>query len=122
MRPSHTDDQTLLPFDPYQAGYTVLSRLLSNKPVVVHGDGTSLWVLTHHRDFAEGFVGLLGHPKTAGEAFHITSDEILSWNEIYETVARAAGVNARLVHVPSAVIAREHPVGALASWVTRHTA
>jgi nucleoside-diphosphate-sugar epimerase len=109
VRPSHTYDQTLLPFDPYQAGYTVLSRLLANKPVVVHGDGTSLWVLTHHRDFASGFVGLLGNPKTAGEAFHITSDEVLSWNEIYEAVARAAGVDARLVHVPSDVIAREHP-------------
>lgn len=109
VRPSHTYDRTLLPFDPYQAGYTVLHRLLANKPVVVHGDGTSLWVLTHHKDFAEGFVGLLGHPKTAGEAFHITSDEVVSWNEIYETVARAAGVKARLVHVPSDVIAREHP-------------
>lgn len=109
VRPSHTYDQTLLPFDPYKAGYTVLSRLLANKPVVVHGDGTSLWVLTHHRDFASGFVGLLGHAKTAGEAFHVTSDEVLSWNEIYEAVARAAGVTARLVHVPSHLIAREHP-------------
>jgi nucleoside-diphosphate-sugar epimerase len=109
VRPSHTYDQTLLPFDPYQAGYTVLRRLLDNKPVVVHGDGTSLWVLTHHRDFAAGFVGLLGHPKTAGEAFHITSDEVLSWNEIYQQVAKAAGVDAHLVHVPSDVIAQEHP-------------
>lgn len=109
VRPSHTYDRTLLPFDPYQAGYTVLSRMLANKPVVVHGDGTSLWVLTHHADFAGGFVGLLGNPKTAGEAFHITSDEVLSWNEIYEIVARAAGVNPQLVHVPSDVLAREHP-------------
>jgi nucleoside-diphosphate-sugar epimerase len=66
-------------------------------------------VLTHHRDFARGFVGLLGHPAALGEAFHITSDEALPWNEIYRAIARAAGVEAHLVHVPSALIAREHP-------------
>ena len=109
VRPSHTYDKTLLPFDPYRAGYTVLSRLKSGKPVVVHGDGTSLWVLTHHRDFAQGLVGLLGHAKTAGEVFHVTSDEVLTWNEIYTTIAQAAGTTARLIHVPSDVIAREHP-------------
>ncbi len=109
VRPSHTYDKTLLPFDPYQCGYTVLQRLKQSKPVVVHGDGTSLWVLTHHRDFAKGFVGLLGNPKAVGEAFHITSDEVLTWNEIYGSVARAAGVQPKLVHVPSEVIAREHP-------------
>lgn len=109
VRPSHTYDETLLPFDPYGAGFTVLDRMLRGLPVVVHGDGTSLWVLTHHRDFARGFVGLLGHPAALGEAFHITSDEALPWNEIYRAIARAAGVEARLVHVPSALIAREHP-------------
>jgi nucleoside-diphosphate-sugar epimerase len=109
VRPSHTYDKTLLPFDPYQAGYTVLARLRQGKPVVVHGDGSSLWVLTHHRDFAKGFVGLLGNPKAVGEAFHITSDEVLTWNEIYRAVATAAGCEAKLVHVPSDVIAREDP-------------
>lgn len=109
VRPSHTYDKTLLPFDPYQAGFTVLDRMRKGKPVVVHGDGTSLWVLTHHRDFAKGFVGLLGHPKAIGEAFHITSDEVLPWNSIFEAVGRAAGVQPKLVHVPSDVIAREHP-------------
>lgn len=109
VRPSHTYDETLLPFDPYGAGYTVLDRMRRGKPVVVHGDGTSLWVLTHHRDFARGFVGLLGHPAALGEAFHITSDEALPWNEIFGAIARAAGVEPRLVHVPSDVIAREHP-------------
>src|SRR3954447_14808438 len=63
VRPSHTYDKTLLPFDPYPAGYTVLERIKKGKPVILHGDGTSLWVLTHHRDFAKGFVGLLGNPK-----------------------------------------------------------
>ncbi len=109
VRPSHTYDETLLPFDPYGAGYTVLARLLRGQPVVVHGDGTSLWVLTHHEDFAKGFVGLLGHPAALGEAFHITSDEALPWNEVFGAIARAAGVRPRLVHVPSHVIAREHP-------------
>jgi nucleoside-diphosphate-sugar epimerase len=109
VRPSHTYDKTLLPFDPYQCGYTVLQRMQQGKPVVLHGDGTSLWVLTHHRDFAKGFVGLLGNPKAIGESFHITSDELLTWNEIYSAVARAAGCTPRLVHVPSAIIAREHP-------------
>ncbi len=109
VRPSHTYDKTLLPLDPYQCGYTVLQRMKQGKPVVLHGDGTSLWVLTHHRDFAKGFVGLLGNPKAVGEAFHITSDEVLSWNEIIQLLARAAGVEARIVHVPSAVIAKEHP-------------
>ena len=109
VRPSHTYDKTLLPFDPYQAGYTVLDRLKRGKPVILHGDGTSLWVLTHHRDFAKGFVGLLGNPKAVGETFHITSDEVLTWNEIVGAVARAAGTTPRIVHVPSAIIAKEHP-------------
>jgi nucleoside-diphosphate-sugar epimerase len=108
VRQSHTYDKTLLPFDPYQCGYTVLTRLKQGKPIVLHGDGTSLWVLTHHRDFAKGFVGLLGNPKAVGESFHITSDEVLTWNEIYGAVARAAGVTPNLVHVPSALIAKEH--------------
>jgi nucleoside-diphosphate-sugar epimerase len=109
VRPSHTYDKTLLPFDPYQAGYTVLRRMLEGKPVVVHGDGTSLWVLTHQADFATGFVGLLGCPQAIGEAFHITSDEVLTWNQIYELVGHAAGVEPTLVHVPSEVIADYDP-------------
>jgi nucleoside-diphosphate-sugar epimerase len=109
VRPSHTYDKTLLPFDPYGAGYTVLQRLQQGKPVVVHGDGSSLWVLTHHRDFAHGFVGLLGNKKAVGEAFHITSDELLSWNQIFELIADAAGVDAQLVHVPSDAIAKVDP-------------
>jgi nucleoside-diphosphate-sugar epimerase len=73
--------------------------------VVVHGDGTSLWTLTHHRDFARGFVPLLGHPRTVGEAFHITSDDVLTWNQIAQALAAAAGVSAEIVHVPSDAIA-----------------
>lgn len=109
VRPSHTYDRTLLPFDPYGAGGTVLSRIVRGLPVVVHGDGTSLWVLTHHRDFALGFVGLLGHPAAIGEAFHITSDEALPWNEVFGAIGKALGRRPTLVHVPSDVIARHHP-------------
>ena len=106
VRPSHTYDETLLPMD---GGYTVVHRMRQGKPVIVHGDGTSLWTLTHHRDFAKGFVGLLGHPQVIGDSFHITSDEWLTWNQIFELVARAAGVRADLVHVPSEVVARFDP-------------
>jgi nucleoside-diphosphate-sugar epimerase len=102
VRPSHTYDQTLLPC---HGGYTNVARMRAGKPVVVHGDGTSLWTMTHHRDFAVGLVGLLGNPHAIGETFHITSDEWLSWNQIYEFVAQAAEAEARLVHVPSEVIA-----------------
>jgi len=102
VRPSHTYDQSLLPMD---GGYTVVHRMRQGKPVIVHGDGTSLWTLTHHKDFARAFVGLLGNPQVIGDAFHITSDEWLTWNQIFEMVAQAAGVRAELVHVPSDVIA-----------------
>jgi nucleoside-diphosphate-sugar epimerase len=102
VRPSHTYDRTLLPF---QGGYTTVARMRAGKKVVVHGDGTSLWTLTHHRDFATGLVGLLGNPHAVGETFHITSDEWLSWNQIFEIVAHAAGAEPRLVHVPSDLIA-----------------
>ncbi len=106
VRPSHTYDQTLLPF---RDRYTTVARMRAGKQVVVHGDGTSLWTLTHHRDFAVGLVGLLGNPHAIGEAFHITSDEWLTWNQIYQFVARAAGAEARLVHAPSELIAAYHP-------------
>jgi nucleoside-diphosphate-sugar epimerase len=102
VRPSHTYDRTLLPFE---GRYTVIHRMREGKPVIVHGDGTSLWTLTHHADFAVGLVGLLGNPHATGEAIHITSDEWLTWNQIFEICARAAGAEAHLVHVPSERIA-----------------
>ena len=106
VRPSHTYDRTLFPC---HGGYTVVDRMRRGKKVVVHGDGTSLWTLTHHRDFAKGLVGLLGHSGAIAEAIHITSDEWLSWNQIHELIARAAGTRAQIVHVSSAVIARLDP-------------
>lgn len=106
VRPSHTYDRTLVPFD---AGWTFVERMRQGKEVVVHGDGTSLWTLTHHADFACGFVPLLGHPRTLGEAFHLTSDDVLTWDQIAHALARAAGTEARIVHVPSDAIAAVDP-------------
>jgi nucleoside-diphosphate-sugar epimerase len=106
VRPSHTYDCTLLPM---HGQYTIVNRMRKGKKVIVHGDGTSLWVLTHHRDFAKGLVGLLGNSKAVGEAFHITSDELLTWNQIFETVARAAGTTAKIVHIPSEFITAYDP-------------
>ncbi len=107
VRPSHTYDQTVIPFE---GGYTVIDRMRKGKPVVVHGDGSSLWVLTHHRDFATGFVGLMGNSHAIGQAVHITSDELLTWNQIYEMFARACGGEFNPVYIPSTVIARSNPV------------
>jgi nucleoside-diphosphate-sugar epimerase len=106
VRPSHTYDKTLIPLD---GGWTALARMRQGRPVVVHGDGTSLWTLTHHADFARGFVPLLGHPRTVGEAFHITSDDVLTWNQITAALAAAAGASADIVHVPSDAIAAADP-------------
>ncbi len=103
VRPSHTYDKTLLPL---RGGYTTLDRIIKGKPVIIHGDGTSLWVLTHHKDFAVGFVGLLGNEKAIGEAYHITSDELLTWNGIYQSIADAAGATLNPVYIPSSIIAR----------------
>ncbi len=102
VRPSHTYDKTAVPLD---GGWTSVARMRQGKEVVVHGDGTSLWTLTHHDDFAKGFVPLLGNPRTIGDAFHITSDDVLTWNQIVEALASAAGTKARIVHVPSDAIA-----------------
>jgi nucleoside-diphosphate-sugar epimerase len=106
VRPSHTYDRRSVPLD---GGWTAIQRMRQGREIVIHGDGTSLWTLTHHRDFAAGFVPLLGHPATIGDSFHITSDEALTWNQIARTLAAAAGVEARIVHVPSAAIAAADP-------------
>lgn len=103
VRPSHTYDKTLWPME---CGYTVVDRMKKGKKIVVHGDGTSIWTLTHHRDFAKGLVGLLGKQEAVNEAYHITSDEWLSWNQIYMMVGAALGLTPDLVHVPSAEIAK----------------
>jgi nucleoside-diphosphate-sugar epimerase len=103
VRPSHTYDHTAVPAI---GGWTVVDRMRRGQEVVVHGDGTSLWTLTYHTDFARAFVGLLGNPRAIGESFHITSEEFLTWNQIMGYLADAAGVDEpRIVHVPSDAIA-----------------
>jgi nucleoside-diphosphate-sugar epimerase len=109
VRPSHTYDKTLLTVP---GRYTILNRMLEGKPVIIHGDGTSLWVLTHHRDFAVGFLGLFGLDEALGQAYHITSDMLLTWNAIYQAVADAAGVALQPVYIPSTVIAKGIPAWA----------
>jgi nucleoside-diphosphate-sugar epimerase len=106
VRPSHTYDHTSLPLD---GKWTAIDRIRRGVPVLVHGDGTSLWTLTHHTDFARAFVGLLANPHTVGDSFHITSDEALPWDEITRTLAAAAGAEPRIVHVPSDAIAAADP-------------
>lgn len=106
VRPSHTYDRTKLPI---RGSYTMVDRMRRGLPVVIHGDGTSIWSLTHHTDFARGFVGLLGNPRALGEAFHITSDELLTWNQIFLAVADAADARLEAVHAPSDWIASLDP-------------
>jgi nucleoside-diphosphate-sugar epimerase len=107
VRPSQTYDAASVPLE---GGWTVVERMRRGLPVVVHGDGTSLWVLTHHDDLARAFVGLLGDTAALGEAFHITSDELLTWDAVHRALASAAGVGEpELVHVASATIAEVVP-------------
>jgi nucleoside-diphosphate-sugar epimerase len=109
VRPSHTYDRHF-PFSiGGSAGYTVADRMKKGKPAIVHGDGSSLWVVTHAEDFARGFLGLIGNEQSVGEAFNITSDEILTWNQIYQTIADALGVELNIVHIPSDFIAHVEP-------------
>ncbi|OZM77954.1 SDR family oxidoreductase [Pseudonocardia sp. MH-G8] len=106
VRPSSTYDRTSLP---WLGGWTTIDRMRRGKPVVVHGDGTSLWVLTHHTDFAAAFVPLLGNPRAIGDTFHITSDEVQTWDQIFRTLGEAAGVEPKLVHIASERIAAAVP-------------
>ncbi|HEY8281619.1 MAG TPA: SDR family oxidoreductase [Leifsonia sp.] len=106
VRPSHTYDRTMIPTS---GGWTDLDRMRRGAPVIVHGDGTSLWTITHNTDFAVAFVGLLGRPEALGDSFHITSDEAPTWNQIYCYLAEGLGVEADLVHVSSESIAAAVP-------------
>ena len=103
VRPSHTYCERGVPVSVHglKGSWQVLKRMMAGKPVIVHGDGSSLWTLTWNEDFARGFIGLLGNPKAIGEAFQIMSDEQLTWNQIYECVARALHVTPHLYHVSS---------------------
>lgn len=106
VRPSHTYDRTQIPF---RGRWTVMDRMLRHKPIIVHGDGTALWTITHHRDFAAGFNGLLGNMHSIGEVYHITTDEWLTWDEIAQQLGAAVGVEPEIVHVPADVISGYDP-------------
>jgi nucleoside-diphosphate-sugar epimerase len=109
VRPSLTYDPQL----PVAIGgwgcYTFIDRIKRGRPIIVHGDGSSLWVLTHAEDFAKGFLGLVGNWQSVGHAFHITSDEALTWNQIYATIAEAVGVELHPVYISSHEICRVAP-------------
>ena len=116
VRPSHTYDQTIVPFE---GGWTVVERMRRGEPIVVHGDGTSLWTLTHHRDFARDFVPLLAHPRTLGEAFHITSDDVLTWDQIAHGLAGAPASSHASCTCPPRPSRRPTRSGAPGFWGTR---
>jgi len=103
VRPSLTygDTQMVLAVNSWQKSFTAVDRMRRGKKVIVPGDGSSLWVITHNSDFAVGLVGLLGHPQATGNAFHITSDEVMTWDQFYRITAQAAGVEAEIVHITS---------------------
>lgn len=111
VRPSHTynDDNFPIAVRGKQRSWQTLLRMREGKPVIIHGDGTSLWTVTHADDFARGFVGLMGNPRTLGHAFHITSDDVLTWNRITECVADALGVRLNAAHIASDRLARYDP-------------
>lgn len=109
VRPSLTYDTVIPAAIGGWTEYTIIDRMRKGKQIIVHGDGTSLWTITHAEDFAKGFVGLIGHQQAIGHAFHITSDESLTWNQIYQAIADAAGCEANVVHIASDFIVRCEP-------------
>jgi nucleoside-diphosphate-sugar epimerase len=108
VRPSYTYSKFFVP-GLFSLGFMNFERIRAGKPLIVHGDGQSLWQMTFNEDFAKGFVGLIGNPRALGEAFHITTDEVLTWDQIFQTMGRAVGREAKLVHVPVEFIGRCEP-------------
>lgn len=107
IRPSHTYDERSIPMGVHgsKGSWQVAKRMLEGKSVIIHGDGTSLWTMTHNTDFAKGFIGLMGNIHAIGESVHITSDETVTWNQIYEIIADVLGVKLNAVHVSSEFLA-----------------
>lgn len=107
VRPSHTYDDRSVPLGVHgdKGSWQVVKRMMEGKPVIIHGDGTSLWTMTYNEDFAKGFIGLMGNPHAIGEAFQITSDESVTWNQIYQALADALGVELKAYYVPSDFLA-----------------
>ncbi len=111
IRPSFTYGNKMIPaaMNSWQNPWSLVDRMRKGKKIIVHGDGASIWTMTHNTDFAKGFVGLLDNPLAIGNAFHITSDEVLTWNQIYQFIGRAAGVEPNLIHIPSDFIIAKSP-------------
>ena len=103
VRPSHTYDERHVPLGVHgkKGFWQVIKRMIDKKPVIIQGDGSSLWHLTFNKDFATGFIGLMGNRHAIGEAFQITGDEVLTWNQIYQTIADVLGVGLKAYHVAS---------------------
>ncbi|MFA5424104.1 MAG: SDR family oxidoreductase [Phycisphaerae bacterium] len=125
VRPSFTYGDTMIPaaINSWPKPWTLIDRMRRGKKVVIHGDGATLWVMTHNTDFAKGFVGLLGNTQAIGHAFGITSDEVLTWNQVYKAIADAAGAEVNPVYIPSDYIAKydaeyEGPLLGDKSWCT----
>jgi len=111
VRPSYTYGDTMIPasLNSWEYPWSLVDRMKKGKKIIVHGDGTSLWTMTHNTDFAKGFIGLLANMQTIGQAFHITSDEVLNWNQIYQTIGKAVGVEPNLIHIASDFIISKLP-------------
>jgi nucleoside-diphosphate-sugar epimerase len=111
VRPSLTYGPSQIPLcvGSWQHPYTIIDRIKNGRKIIIPGDGTSLWVLTWNGDFAKGLLGLMGCEQAIGQAYHITSDEVLTWNQIYAEVGRAVGMDLNIVHVPSDLIAAYDP-------------
>lgn len=107
VRPSHTYDERSVPLGVHgkNGSWQVVRRIMAGKPVIIHGDGTSLWTITHNSDFAKAYAGLAGNIHAVGQAYHITSDERVTWNQIYQCIADALGVKLNAVHIPSDFLA-----------------
>ena len=107
VRPSHTYCEKSIPLGVHgkNGSWQVIKRMIEGKPVIIHGDGTSLWTITHNSDFARGFIGLMGNPHAIGECFHITSSETVTWNQIYKAIADALGVELKPYYVSSDFLA-----------------
>lgn len=111
IRPSHTYDERSVPLGVHgnKGSWQVIKRMIEGKPVIIHGDGTSLWTMTHNSDFAEGFIGLMGNLHAIGESVQITSDESITWNQIYTAIANALGVKLNAVYVSSSFLDKCSP-------------
>ncbi len=109
VRPSHTYGPSHIPSMLSEPGYTLIDRIRRGSRIIVAGDGSSLWTVTHNTDFAKGFVGLLGHPGAIGEDFHITSDEALPWDRIYDLIGAAVGAEPDIMHVPTDALIAADP-------------